>query len=378
MQLMTFHRAKGLEFDAVFLPRLLDGELPFRSRRSEADPEEERRLLYVGHHARTRAPVPLVALGRARRAEPVPRRDRRERTAGADARAPADGGRRRHPDGRRGPLFDRLKRLAAHSGRRPTASPPTSCSTTRRSCRSRNAQPARLGRPGRDRRRRTHEARTLRRRGPRRSSRPRGSADLSFGPAPPRSSRRPATARQREQPERPLGGRAEPGAIERPGRCRRRRRRGPRSRRRGDAAGAPAWTARAARRTAPRSPRPPRPPRSAGSPSARRTRRSAPGRRPTPSANHRSEWKAPPNTPGCTRRQEGADGDEGEQPGGHEDHAVDAEHDRAHQSHGRDPHQHAATGWPCRAAGRGARRARARRARRQRRTPARVHPRYRS
>jgi DNA helicase-2/ATP-dependent DNA helicase PcrA len=48
MQLMTFHRAKGLEFDAVFLPRLLDGELPYRARRSEADPDEERRLLYVG------------------------------------------------------------------------------------------------------------------------------------------------------------------------------------------------------------------------------------------------------------------------------------------------------------------------------------------
>jgi DNA helicase-2/ATP-dependent DNA helicase PcrA len=48
VNLLTFHRAKGLEFDAVFLPRLLDGELPFRSGRSKADPEEERRLLYVG------------------------------------------------------------------------------------------------------------------------------------------------------------------------------------------------------------------------------------------------------------------------------------------------------------------------------------------
>ena len=48
VNLLTFHRAKGLEFDAVFLPRLLDRELPFRSQRSTADPEEERRLLYVG------------------------------------------------------------------------------------------------------------------------------------------------------------------------------------------------------------------------------------------------------------------------------------------------------------------------------------------
>jgi len=48
VQLLTYHRAKGLEFDAVFLPRLLDGELPFRSGRSSADPQEERRLMYVG------------------------------------------------------------------------------------------------------------------------------------------------------------------------------------------------------------------------------------------------------------------------------------------------------------------------------------------
>jgi DNA helicase II / ATP-dependent DNA helicase PcrA len=48
VNLLTYHRAKGLEFDAVFLPRLVDGELPFRSGRAKADPEEERRLLYVG------------------------------------------------------------------------------------------------------------------------------------------------------------------------------------------------------------------------------------------------------------------------------------------------------------------------------------------
>ena len=48
VNLLTYHRAKGLEFDAVFLPRLVDGELPFRAGRSKADPDEERRLLYVG------------------------------------------------------------------------------------------------------------------------------------------------------------------------------------------------------------------------------------------------------------------------------------------------------------------------------------------
>jgi ATP-dependent DNA helicase UvrD/PcrA len=48
VNLLTYHRAKGLEFDAVFLPRLVDGELPFRAGRAKAEPEEERRLLYVG------------------------------------------------------------------------------------------------------------------------------------------------------------------------------------------------------------------------------------------------------------------------------------------------------------------------------------------
>ena len=57
INLLTYHRAKGLEYDAVFLPRLLDGEIPFRSGRSRADVDEERRLFYV---ALTRARRRLV------------------------------------------------------------------------------------------------------------------------------------------------------------------------------------------------------------------------------------------------------------------------------------------------------------------------------
>ncbi|HWC71635.1 MAG TPA: ATP-dependent DNA helicase UvrD2 [Actinomycetota bacterium] len=112
VQLMTFHRAKGLEFDAVFLPRLLDGELPYRARRSEADPDEERRLLYVGitrarehlflswpRESRT-APSPFlreigVVKPEPRRAGRVPAPSRPLAGAGAG--------------GSRGPLFDRLK-----------------------------------------------------------------------------------------------------------------------------------------------------------------------------------------------------------------------------------------------------------------------------
>jgi DNA helicase-2/ATP-dependent DNA helicase PcrA len=48
VNLLTYHRAKGLEFEAVFLPRLEENELPFKRAKFGEAVAEERRLLYVG------------------------------------------------------------------------------------------------------------------------------------------------------------------------------------------------------------------------------------------------------------------------------------------------------------------------------------------
>ena len=73
VNLLTYHRAKGLEWDAVILPMLEDGSLPIRQAFDDPDAlAEERRLFYVG-------------MTRARRMLHLSWADRRE-TRGRDAR----------------------------------------------------------------------------------------------------------------------------------------------------------------------------------------------------------------------------------------------------------------------------------------------------
>jgi len=87
VNLLTYHRAKGLEWDAVFLPMLEEGSLPISHALN--DPvglQEERRLLYVGI---TRARVHLALSWAENRANPNGSVGRKKPSRFLDALEPA-------------------------------------------------------------------------------------------------------------------------------------------------------------------------------------------------------------------------------------------------------------------------------------------------
>ncbi len=93
VHLLTLHGAKGLEFEAVFIPRIEERELPIRQAKKPDEIAEERRLLYVGM-TRAKRHLALTWSGK-------PSRFLAE--LGIDARPP----RPAEPDD---PLYDALKR----------------------------------------------------------------------------------------------------------------------------------------------------------------------------------------------------------------------------------------------------------------------------
>ena len=119
VNLLTYHRAKGLEWDAVFLPMLEEGSLPIRqAAEDESALAEERRLLYVGI---TRARVHLH-LSWAERREVRGREAKRlsSRFLG-DLRPPAGTKVRQLPDGFAAPASPRIVSLSGTGSRTATS-----------------------------------------------------------------------------------------------------------------------------------------------------------------------------------------------------------------------------------------------------------------
>ncbi len=132
--LMSLHNAKGLEYDAVFVIGCEEGVFPHSRSLEEDNVEEERRLAYVGRHARPRAPLahlrappgparrgelePAVALSRRASREPgrAPRGDHEHRLGPRRRRRPPAGDRLRRAPERRGLLGAAAQGAGAAAG----------------------------------------------------------------------------------------------------------------------------------------------------------------------------------------------------------------------------------------------------------------------
>ena len=111
VNLLTYHRAKGLEFDAVF-SRGCSTASSVPSGRAKADPNEERRLLYVGlTRARRYLFLTWAAEGRSRRARSSRRWGSRHRRRRAEHRPD-----RPRRDGRWRPAVRAPEGLATEAG----------------------------------------------------------------------------------------------------------------------------------------------------------------------------------------------------------------------------------------------------------------------
>ena len=139
VELVTYHRAKGLEWDAVFLPMLEEGSLPIRQALDDdAAVDEERRLLYVGI---TRARTHLY-LSWAEQRESRGRDARRRRSRFLESIAPRLSGRRAIAEGdrRRDRRHGVVELGDAFAGQRPADDRSTAAFEALRAWRSRRSR----------------------------------------------------------------------------------------------------------------------------------------------------------------------------------------------------------------------------------------------